>query len=98
MITNAPRQGDLIAALHLDSLFNVGQSIGDKSAIAWNLSSAGPSVNKGHSSRSNMAKAVSSEESRAAAFRAAANIAAWRTYLPDECVLAMIHDRWHWST
>jgi Zn-dependent M28 family amino/carboxypeptidase len=98
MITNAPPQGDSIAALHLESLFNVGQSIRDKSAIAWNLYSAWPSVHEGYSSSPNMAKAASSETSRAAAFRAAANVATWRTYLPDECVVAMIHDKWHWST
>ncbi len=30
--------------------------------------------------------------------RAAANIAAWREYLPEDCVTAMINDGWHWST
>jgi len=29
---------------------------------------------------------------------AAANIAVWRTYLPDDCVAAMINSGWHWST
>jgi hypothetical protein len=34
----------------------------------------------------------------AAAARAAANIADWRGYLPEECVKAMIRDGWHLST
>jgi hypothetical protein len=25
-------------------------------------------------------------------------VADWRTYLPEECVAAMIKDGWHWST
>jgi hypothetical protein len=34
----------------------------------------------------------------AANLRASANVATWRTYLPEECVAAMIDDGWHWST
>jgi hypothetical protein len=30
--------------------------------------------------------------------RAATNIADWMTYLPKECVKAMVNDGWHWST
>jgi hypothetical protein len=30
--------------------------------------------------------------------RAAANIALWRSYLPEDCVAAMITAGWHWST
>jgi len=30
--------------------------------------------------------------------RAAANIAAWRAYLPEDCISAMIRDGWHWTT
>jgi hypothetical protein len=30
--------------------------------------------------------------------RAATNIADWMSYLPKECVKAMINDGWHWST
>jgi hypothetical protein len=30
--------------------------------------------------------------------RAAANIALWRSYLPEDCVTAMITAGWHWST
>jgi hypothetical protein len=30
--------------------------------------------------------------------RAVANIRAWRSYLPEECVSRMIDDGWQWST
>jgi hypothetical protein len=30
--------------------------------------------------------------------RAAENIARWKTYLPEECVRAMMNAGWHWST
>ena len=29
--------------------------------------------------------------------RAAAIIAEWMTYLPEDCVKAMVNDGWHWS-
>ena len=119
MITDAPPQGDLIAALHLESLFNVGQSVGDKrnratcAESATHYSDEHDAVELRHrlefiqrladsaqglSIKTDMAKDLSSEESRAAAFRAAVNVATWRTYLPDECVVAMINDGWHRST
>ena len=30
--------------------------------------------------------------------RAAANIVAWRTYLPEVCIAAMVNDGWQWTT
>jgi hypothetical protein len=33
-----------------------------------------------------------------ASSRAAANVATWRTYLPEDCVAAMVNDGWHLST
>jgi hypothetical protein len=30
--------------------------------------------------------------------RAAENVARWKTYLPEECVRAMMNAGWHWST
>jgi hypothetical protein len=38
------------------------------------------------------------DPSRSEANRAVANIRAWRTYLPEVCVEAMITDGWQWST
>ena len=34
----------------------------------------------------------------AAMARAAENVAQWKTYLPAECVTAMMNAGWHWST
>lgn len=30
--------------------------------------------------------------------RAVANIKDWMTYLPENCVAAMVNDGWHWTT
>jgi hypothetical protein len=30
--------------------------------------------------------------------RAAANVACWKTYLPQGCISAMMSDGWHWTT
>jgi hypothetical protein len=35
---------------------------------------------------------------RGATARAVANIKDWMTYLPENCVRAMVNDGWHWST
>jgi hypothetical protein len=37
-------------------------------------------------------------DSAAAMARAEANIAQWMTYLPEDCVRAMVDHGWHWST
>jgi hypothetical protein len=42
--------------------------------------------------------AVSARGLPTATSRAAANVATWRTYLPEDCVVAMIKDGWHRST
>lgn len=75
MITDAKWQQDLIAALHLDSLFDATQC-GILSPI----------------------EAASIKPDKVATARAIANIRAWRTYLPEACVTAMINDGWQWST
>jgi hypothetical protein len=48
--------------------------------------------------KTDMATAGSIEKSGATTLRAASNIAAWRAYLPEDCVVAMVKDGWHWST
>jgi hypothetical protein len=48
--------------------------------------------------KTGMTKAASSETPHTAQSRAAANVTTWRSYLPEDCVVAMINDRWHWST
>jgi hypothetical protein len=95
MITDALSQGDLIAALHLESLFNSGQmppvaddavQLRRRLAFVEKLAVSA----QGLSFKMGMATA--------AALRSAAIVADWRTYLPEDCVAAMIKDEWHWST
>jgi hypothetical protein len=93
MITDAHSEGDLIAALHLEPLDAAVQPHFRLESIqSLALSAQRLSI------KNVMPRAVLFEKNGAAAFRAAANIAAWRTYLPENCVAAMINDGWHWST
>lgn len=95
MITDALSQGDLIAALHLESLSKSGQmppvadgAVQLRRRLAFVEKLA---INaQGLSFKTDMATAAAS--------RAAAIVADWRTYLPEDCVAAMIKDGWHWST
>jgi hypothetical protein len=41
---------------------------------------------------------ASIKRNEATTARAAAIIAEWVTYLPEDCVRAMVSDGWHWST
>jgi hypothetical protein len=121
MITDARPQGDLVAAPHLDSLFNSGHlgSLGERSNP---VTCAEPAIYhpneddavqirrrlafvkslavraQGLTIKTDVATAGSIEKSCTATLRAAANVAAWRAYLPEDCVVAMIKDGWHWST
>ncbi len=42
--------------------------------------------------------AASIKRDDATVARAATIIAGWMTYLPEDCVKAMVSDGWHWST
>jgi len=121
MISDARSQGALIAALHLDALFDAGHlvGVGDRSNRAAHVEPAIHSSNEndaaklrhrlafvqrlavsaqGLSIRSDMTRAASTGASDAATSRAIARVATWRTYLPEDCVAAMINSGWHLST
>jgi hypothetical protein len=53
-----------------------------------------------HDSLANTSVAMNGSVKRndAAMARAATIIAQWKTYLPEDCVKAMMADGWHWST
>jgi hypothetical protein len=51
---------------------------------------------RGLSIKTGAASALSIDDVTTA--RATANVAAWRTYLPTDCVAAMINQGWHRST
>ena len=112
MITDARSQGDLIAALHLESVSDKGNrptyiepairysnehdtvQLRNRLAFVHGLAVCA----QGLTIKTDMAKAASPERHNSDPSRAAANVATWRSYLPEDCVVAMINDRWHWST
>jgi hypothetical protein len=55
------------------------------------------SSDSGHAGTAHAATAHAAH-GHAANARASANIAQWRSYLPEDCVIAMISAGWHWST
>jgi hypothetical protein len=52
----------------------------------------------GSTATTSVAMNGSVERNGAAMARAAENVARWKTYLPEECVRAMMNAGWHWST
>ena len=85
MITDALHLGDWISALNWDSMFKPGHSA--TSAVTQNQS---------HKADGQRTALLGTTD--IAILRAASNVAEWRTYLPDDCVAAMINDGWHWTT
>jgi hypothetical protein len=109
MTTDLTSQGDLITELHLESLFNSGAMHAEPEVHfpkrdAVRLRHRLALIKKlaidaqGLSFKTDLSFAGSMENGNSAASRAAAIVADWRTYLPEECVAAMIKDGWHWST
>jgi hypothetical protein len=105
MITESRWQADVIAALQLESPYKgepMVRAPNEYDAVhlrhrlelvrKWTTRAQGLVPNTG------AAGIASIDKGDSAASRAAANIAVWRTYLPDDCVVAMIEDGWHWST
>lgn len=118
MITDARSQGDLIAALHLESSIN-SRRASDKGNSATCNEPANHCATeraalllrhrlafvqslaitaRGLSIKADMAEAATAEKHNGDWSRATTNVAAWRTYLPEDCVVAMINDGWHLST
>ena len=107
--TDAQSQSDLIAQLDLESLLNSGATPAEPEVHfpqrdAVRLRQRLALIKKlaidaqGLSFKADPSLAPSTESDSSAALRAAANVAEWRTYLPADCVAAMVNDRWHWST
>jgi hypothetical protein len=65
-----------------------------RSAIPTGLTGSAHSL----SIKTELVTAGSIAKINAASLRASANVATWKTYLPEDCVTAMINDGWHWST
>jgi hypothetical protein len=108
MTTDLASQGDLIAELHLESLFNSGAThtepevhfpkrdalrLRHRLALLEKLAIDA----QGLSFKTDSSLAGSMGNGSRAALRAAARVADWRSYLPEDCVAAMINDGWHLS-
>jgi hypothetical protein len=102
MIMNTRSQDDLIATLHLEYLFE-GQRV--RHAAPAILS---PNEHDANQLRQHTALVerlsvrahdlpIKIDIDRSIS-RGAANIAMWRTYLPEDCIMAMVSQGWHWST
>jgi len=110
MATDLTSQGDLIAELHLDSWFHSDATHAEpevqfpRQRDVVRLRQRVALIKKlaieaqGLCFKTDFGLARSIEGGSSAALRAAAIIAGWRTYLPEDCVAAMIKDGWHWST
>ena len=81
-LTDAPTQSDNSRARH-------------RLVLLQSLAASVQGLNRDPANRHRL---QSSDPSSAVTARAAANIAAWREYLPEACITAMINDGWHWST
>jgi hypothetical protein len=57
-----------------------------------------PMDSRGASATTSVAMNGSVTRNGAGLARAAETVAGWKTYLPEECVRAMMNAGWHWST
>jgi len=108
MLIDARWQRHLITTLQLEPLFQLhclagtGRASGNGHTVTHHLSEVGDSTRlllllKGLGVGSDVVEA-SVKRNGATIERAAAIIADWKSYLPEDCVKAMVSDGWHWST
>ena len=114
MMTNARGQDNLITALHLQTLFKSAQldcegAKGQRSAHAASGNNQSQNRETGQSRNLSVllhelgvdtcaAPTGSINQNAIATARATAKIADWMTYLPKDCVKAMVNNGWHSST
>jgi hypothetical protein len=106
MITGARSKRDLTADLRLETPAKsqrLGSSIDPNAGQPRGRPSFAQGVGvtvstQGLSLKSDAAVAGSNGKINTANLRASANVATWRTYLPEDCVAAMNDDGWHWTT
>lgn len=112
MLIDARWQLHLVAALHLEPLLKWGRTggVANDGRSAMNaypamLHSKEDDIDNSHRLSALLrhlgqsADIVEASLSRndATIARAATMIAEWMTYLPENCVKAMVNDGWHWS-
>jgi hypothetical protein len=113
MLTDIRRQRNLIATLHLEPLLKLehldgvtgnGRGAANGHPVTHRPRERGiddgqrlTAILKGLGVGADVVEA-SVKRNDASITRAAAIIAEWMTYLPEDCVKAMVNDGWHWST
>jgi hypothetical protein len=112
MLIDARWQRHLLAALHLESLLKLGhkKGVANNGRSAMNacpamLHSKELDVDDSHRLSALLRHfgvsagivEASIRRNDATIARAATLIAEWMTYLPEDCVKAMVNDGWHWS-
>jgi hypothetical protein len=114
MMTNARGKDNLITALHLQPLFKSAplECNGAKSQSTAHAAPANDQSQKRETGQfrnfsvllqelgvdTSAAPTGSINQNAIATARATAKIADWMTYLPKDCVKAMVNNGWHWST
>jgi hypothetical protein len=112
MLIDARWQRHLVAALHLEPLFKWGHQERVAASERRDMN-AFPAMHRSkehdmedsrrlsallrHLDISAEIVEASIRRNDATIARAAAIIADWNTYLPEDCVKAMVNDGWHWS-
>ena len=102
------RQADLIKSLHLESLFEAMHLSGPRVA---RKADAAPACVVARDPHCRLADAIGQlaippdasvspcpAGTDADATRAAANVEDWISYLPKDCIRAMVCDGWQWTT
>jgi hypothetical protein len=112
MLVDARWQRHLVAALHLEPLLKWGHKEGmtgnkrrEMNAYPAMYCSREQDIDDSHRLSALLRRiGVSSDiveasirRDDAAITRAASIVAEWITYLPEDCVKAMVNDGWHWS-
>jgi hypothetical protein len=107
MLSDARWQRHLFATLHLEPLFkSEHQGRRPLSGHPWMQRSTRREADNNQRLLSLLDRLgvgpevaeASLERNDATVARAAAIIAEWMTYLPQDCVKTMVSDGWHWST
>jgi hypothetical protein len=106
-MSHAQLQMDLIAPLHLQSLYKAARLVGPRVNPVHSNTAANVLVRNPDQRLRDVIQPLGILASGAATrwaatdadtSRAAANIETWMTYLPKSCVRTMVSDGWHWTT
>ena len=105
MLIDTRLQRELIAALHLEPLFESGHFAGITDGDAPKRHTMGGTPDPARELLALLQTLGIGAEDSAGSIRrsddateqAMANIIEWMKYLPEDCVKTMVKDGWHWS-